>query len=160
MSRKLRNLVLSGLTFGLLLGAASTQNAMAQKYAPRQYYSDWQPAPPQAKADYQYRKYYYKPTPDYVGYRVHEVRRFKDKPKYDYYLNTKTGKYWGRCPTEYDGKPAYSMLKMEDRHADLNKIPESAFPPPGKMPAIPDSDPAEGATLDLPPEDAPAFPAR
>ena len=155
MSRKLRNLVLGGLTFGLLLGAAAAQNAMAQNYAPRQYYSDWQPAP--QGGGYHFRKYYSKPTPTYAGYRVHEVRRYDARPKYDYYLNPKTGKYWGRCPTEYDGKPAYSLLKPEDRHSDLNKIPESAFPPPGKLPPIPDSDPKEGATLDLPPEDAPAI---
>lgn len=159
MSRKLRNLVFSGLTFGLLLGAASAQTAMAQNYAPRQYYSDWQKAPP-AKGDYYVRKYYSKPTPEYVGYRTHEVHYFPKKPKHYYYYNTKTQKYWGRCPTECDGKPQYSMLKMEDRHKDIEKIPESAFPPPGKMPAIPDSDPKEGAPLDLPPEDAPAFPAQ
>jgi hypothetical protein len=157
MSRKLRNLVLSGLTFGLLVGAASAPNVMAQKYAPRQYYSDWHEAP---DGDYHYRKYYYKPTPDYAGYRVHEVHHFKEKPDHCYFWNKKTKKYWGRCPTECDGKPQYSLLKMEDRHADLNKIPESKFPPPGKMPPIPDSDPKEGATLDLPPEDTPAFPVK
>ncbi len=157
MSRKLRNSVLGGLMFGLLLGAASAPNAMAENYAPRQYYSDWHKAP---KEDYYYRKYYSKPTPEYAGYRVHEMRYFPKKPKhYYYYYYKKTEKYWGRCPTECDGKPQYSLLKMEDRHKDLEKIPESAFPPPGKMPAIPDSDPKEGATLDLPPEDAPALPA-
>jgi hypothetical protein len=155
MTRKLRNLVLSGLTFGLVLGAASSQSAMAQSYAPRQYYSDWQKP---VKTEYYVRKYYSKPTPEYVGYRTHEVHYYPKKPKYYYYYNTKTKKYWGRCPTEGDGTPQYSLLKMEDRHADLNKIPESAFPEPGEMPPIPDSNPNEGAVLDLPPEDAPAFP--
>lgn len=159
MSGTLRNLMFSGLTCGLLFGALSAQNALAQNYAPRQYYSDWQKAPP-GQANYTYRKYYYKPTPDYAGYRVHEVRRFEEKPGYDYYYNKKTDKYWGRCPTVCEGKPQYSLLKPEDRHNDLNKIPESAFPPLGKLPPIPESDPREGATLDLPPEDAPAFPVR
>ena len=154
MSGKLRNLMLGGLTFGLLLGAASAPKAMAQSYAPRQYYSDWQKA---SKGDYYVRKYYSKPTPSYAGYRTHEVHYFPKKPTHYYYYNPKAQKYWGRCPTVCEGKPQYSLLKMEDRHKDLNMIAESAFPPPGKMPPIPDSDPAEGATLDLPPEDAPGF---
>ncbi len=158
MSRTLPNLVLSGLALGLFLGVAATQPAMAQNYAPRQYYSDWQKAPP-SRGDFHIRKYYAKPTPDYAGYRTHEVHYFSKKPKHYYYYNPKTQKYWGRCPIENAGKPQYSLLKMEDRQQDLEKIPESAFPPPGKMPAIPDSDPKEGATLDLPPEDAPSFPA-
>jgi hypothetical protein len=150
MSGQRQFLILSGLVLCL----AGT--AFAQQYAPRQYYSDWK-KPAQGK--YAYRQYYYKPTPSYAGYRVHEVRFFPQKPKHYYYYNTKTQKYWGRCPTEANGTPSYSLLKMEDRHKDLEMIPESAFPPPAKLPPIPESDPAEGAFLDLPPEDAPSFPA-
>lgn len=140
----------------LALGLCGAATAFAQGGygAPRQYYSDWH-RPPQG--NYAVRNYYCKPTPDYVGYQVHEVRQFPQKPGYNYYVNPKTGQYWGRCPIETHGKPAYSLLKPEDRKADLNQIPESAFPPPGKMPPIPGSDPKEGANLDLPPEDAPSF---
>lgn len=86
------------------------------------------------------------------------MRYFPKKPA-SYYYNPKTEKYWGRCPTKLENRPAYSLLKPEDRQKDLEKIPEAAFPPPGKMPPIPDSDPKEGATLDLPPDDAPQIPA-
>lgn len=156
MSQKLRNMVLCGVMTGFLMGAVSSPKAMAQSYAPRQYYSDWQKAP---KGDYYVRKYYSKPTPSYSGYRTHEVHYFPKKPKHYYYYNPKAQKYWGRCPTECEGKPQYSLLKFEDRQKDLEKIPEAAFPSPGKLPPIPDSDPNEGAPLDLPPEDAPAIPA-
>lgn len=152
--QRVTNLAL--LAGALLAGWAGTANAQAygQGYghAPRQYYSDWKKAP---EGNYYARKYYSKPTPDYIGYKTHEVRYFPAKPQHYYYYNPKSQKYWGRCPTEMNGKAAYSLLKMEDRHGDLNKIQESAFPPPGKMPPIPDSDPKEGATVDLPPDDAP-----
>ena len=124
----------------------------ADTFSPRQYYSDWRRP---AQGNYYVRNYYCKPNPQYAGYRVHEVRYFPAKPDHYYYFNPRTKKYWGRCPSHCEGKPLYSLLEPDDRHADLAKIPESAFPPPGKLPAIPESDPQEGASLDLPPEDAP-----
>ena len=126
--------------------------ASAEHYVPRQYYSEWHKAP---QGNYYVRHYYAKPSPNYSGYRTHEVRYFPAKPGHYYYYNPKTRKYWGRCPTQTDGEGQYSLLKPEDRHADLAKIPEKAFPPPSAPPAIPESDPAEGAQLDLPPDDAP-----
>lgn len=148
-----------GLLFGLMLGMAASgwgeQKAVAQNYAPRQYYSDWQKAP---QGNHYVRKYYSKPTPSYSGYRVHEVHYFPKKPSHYYYYNPKAQKYWGRCPTDAGGAPKYSLLKLDDRKKDIDQIPESAFPPPAALPPIPDSDPKEGALLDLPPEDAPAIP--
>lgn len=142
-----------GIALALLVGLTGT--VLAQNFAPRQYYSDWKRP---AKGNYAFRHYYYKPTPSYAGYRFHEVRYFPSRPKHFYYYNPRTQKYWGRCPSEANGQPSYSLLKMEDRHADLEKIPEAAFPPPAKLPPIPESDPNEGAPLDLPPEDVPGFP--
>lgn len=153
MSRNLRTLLVCCLAVVAMAAAA-----VAQNYAPRQYYSDWKKAP---QGNHFVRNYYFKPTPTYAGYRVHQVHHFPAKPKHHYFYNPKTQKYWGRCPSDnYEGKPLYSLLKMEDRHKDIEKIPEAAFPPPGKLPPIPDSDPAEGANLDLPPEDTPSIPAQ
>lgn len=146
MFRQRQILILSALVLCL----AGT--AFAQQYAPRQYYSEWKKP---TQGNYSYRHYYYKPTPAYSGYRVHEVHYFPQKPKHFYYYNPKTQKYWGRCPSEANGTASYSLLKMADRQKDIEKIPESAFPPPSKVPPIPDSDPSEGAPLDLPPEDLP-----
>ena len=47
------------------------------------------------------------------------------------------------------------MLAEADRKETLEEIPEKAFPKSGALPPIPDSDPAENATLDLPPDDLP-----
>lgn len=147
MQRLTRLAVLTGMLVAVWGGVAS-----ADSYAPRQYYSDWKKP---TTGNYYLRKYYCKPTPTYAGYQVHEVRYFPAKPDHYYYYNPKTNKYWGRCPTHCEGKPLYSLLEEEDRHGDLNKIQEQDFPPPGKLPPIPGSDPKEGAALDLPPEDAP-----
>jgi hypothetical protein len=41
------------------------------------------------------------------------------------------------------------MLAEEDRKGTLEEIPESAFPPPGEMPPVPDS--TDGARIPPPP---------
>jgi hypothetical protein len=47
-------------------------------------------------------------------------------------------------------KQGYSMLEEKDRKKDLDAIPETAFPEPGKMPNIPEV--ADGVAMDKPPE--------
>lgn len=139
-------------TAALLLLCLFDQTAVvANQYAPRQYYGNWRK---HTRQNYYYRSYYYKPSPTYVGYKHHYAIYYPTRPKYIYYYNPYKKYYWGRCPLQTDGKPAYSLLAEKDRKANINDIPESAFPPPGPMPRIPDAE--DDATLDLPPDDLPA----
>jgi hypothetical protein len=120
----------------------------------RQYYSGWSAHP---SGQYSYRTYYYKPSPNYVGYKHHYVVHFPSRPAYNYYYNPYTKQYWGRCPSEYGDKPVYSMLAEADRNGDITKIAENKFPPASaKLPSIPESKDSE--TLDLPPDDLPDAP--
>lgn len=48
----------------------------------------------------------------------------------------------------------YSVLAEKYRKANIEDIEESAFPPPGKLPPIPDT--KDDATMELPPDEAPA----
>lgn len=133
-----------------LLGTAAAQDSHCA--TPRQYYSEWEKHPQQ---DYHYRKYYYKPKDDYAGYKHHYVVHTPKKPDYNYYYNPYKKKYWGRCPANHGGKPMYSHLAPQHRHASLEAIPEAHFPEFGALPPIPESN--DGHFLDLPPDDLPAF---
>lgn len=135
----------------LFLGGLLTGVAGADDYSHRQYYGNWQKHPTQG---YSYRSYYYKPTQTYSGYKHHYVIQHPGHPDHLYFYNPYQQKFWGRCPAAAEGKPLYSLLAEKDRSGDLSKIPESAFPKPGKLPPIPES--ADGVALDLPPDDLPA----
>lgn len=136
-----------------LVGAYAGQEAHGTSYAARQYYSSWRKHP---ERTYYYRSYYYKPTASYAGYKHHYVIYQPSRPRYCYYYNPYKKVYWGRCASGGDGKPEYSLLAEEDRKANLDEIPEKAFPKPGPLPPVPDSDPKENVSLDLPPDDLPA----
>jgi hypothetical protein len=129
---------------GLLAG-----DSLADNHSQRQYYGSWQKHP----QGYSYRSYYYKPSPTYSGYKHHYVIHHPKKPDHFYYYNPYQKQFWGRCPVAAQGKPVYSKLADKDKNADLNKIPEAAFPAPAGLPPIPES--TDGATLDLPPDDLP-----
>lgn len=133
-------------TAALLLAAAATWGN--DYYAPRQYYSQWQKSP---QSEYAYRTYYYKPTAEYAGYKHHYVIQ---KDDHCYFYNPYEKRYWGRCPLKHGGQPVYQLLAPQDRKATLAQIPESAFPPAGPLPPIPESDGA--VRLDLPPDDLPS----
>lgn len=147
MSRSSRCGVLAGLALALLLG---TGLAALASSSPRQYYGGWAKHP---RRSYHYRHYYYKPSPGYVGYKHHYAIHHPSRPKHVYFYNPYKKVYWGRCPLSSGGKPAYSLLPESARKATLEEIPESAFPPPGEMPRIPDAE--DDATLELPPDDLP-----
>ena len=144
----MRRRFLSALVMLSLVAGVST--AIAGYHSPRQYYSGWHK--PAAKS-YYYRVYYYKPVTTYVGYRHHYVIYHPQRPKHYYYYNPVKRVYWGRCPVEQTGAAQYSLLAEKDRKGNLEDIPESAFPKPGRMPSVPDSEDLE---LDLPPSDLPA----
>lgn len=152
MHRTVRILALGGLLF---LSAPMAGDAYTYSY--RQYYSGWHKP---AGYSYHYRNYYYKPTPDYYGYKHHYVVYYPQKPQYLYYYNPYKKTYWGRCPTQTNGQPQYSLLDEKDRRASLDEIPEKAFPKPGPMPPIPESVPSKesdgkSVPVDLPPDDLP-----
>jgi len=147
------------LAAGLAVSATPTQ---ATDYYPRQYYSSWHKHP---SYDYQYRTYYYKPSPTYYTYRHHYVtyHQAPQHKNYVYYYNPYQKKYWGRCPTtyanydphyNYNQGEAYSLLKEDDRKETLQQIPEKSFPKPGPMPTIPEA--TDGAKVELPPDDLPS----
>ena len=148
MRQVLRYFVLSAfLSTGLL---ASSPTRAADHSGSRQSFGDWH----KHSRGFSYRPYYYKPHPQFVGYKHHYVIHYQARPQHNYFYNPYNKQFWGRCPVAAEGKPSYSLLAAEDRRGDINKIPESAFPKEGPMPPIPES--TDGATLDLPPDDLPA----
>jgi len=150
---KIMNPLKSACLLGVcLLGVLGAVEAYGNNYAARQYYSGWRKYP---ERPYYYRVYYYKPSVSYAGYKHHYVIYDPQRPRFVYYYNPYKKVYWGRCPTNCEGRPEYSMLKEEDRKATLEEIPEKAFPKPAALPPIPESDPKEGISLDLPPDDLP-----
>jgi hypothetical protein len=125
--------------------AAAALPAAAQEPKGRQYYSRfWQ-----RQGGYYYRTYYYRPTPN-ADYRAHQVIYYPSRPRYYYYYNPYTNKYWGRCDR---ATLAYSKLAPEDQRQRLADIPEEAFPKAGPMPAIPESE--DGTRMQPPPGNLP-----
>jgi hypothetical protein len=144
------------LTLFALLGSAALaglayqppQAGAHQTYV--QYYSSWRYHPTRT---YYYSSYYYKPTVEYVGYKHHYCIHYPQQyPNYVYYYNPYKQTYWGRYDFENKG---YSLLDPKDRKQKLEEIPESAFPPPGEMPPIPES---QGEVVRM--ERPPALPRR
>lgn len=116
----------------------------------RQYYSGWSYHP---QRSYHYRTYYYKPAVRSTTYSYHYCVYRPSTPRYVYYYNPHTSRYWGRYDLE--GKPGqeYSILAEKDQKSDLDAIPESAFPAPAAMPKVPDAE--DGVTVQPPPGGAP-----
>lgn len=144
--REATRLALLGLTVlaGLTAGTAVT-DAEAGYRGQRQYYSSWSYRPART---YHYSTYYYKPTPSYPSYNYHYCISYPSRPRYVYYYNPHSSRYWGRF--DMQGKPGqqYSLLAEKDRKENLDDIPESAFPAPGPMPSIPEA--ADGAAIEAP----------
>jgi len=141
----------------LLTGLFFAAPGQADYGSPSQYYGGWHQYP---QRNHYYRAYYYKPQPTYVGYRHHYVMYYPNHPthrNYYYFYNPYKRQYWGRCPVEYHGQEAYSMLPESERKGNLEEIKESAFPAPGKMPLIPESDAKQNQRMDLPPDDPPGI---
>lgn len=141
-----RRFLLASFCIGILWNAS----ASAGDHGPRQFYSGWQF---QQQGNFYHRNLYYKPTPDFHGFKHHHVIRPQHDPKHLYFFNPYKGQFWGRCPADYGDKPVYSLLAPKDRKATLEEIPESAFPKAAALPPIPES--TDGELLDLPPDDAP-----
>jgi hypothetical protein len=148
MIPKLGRIVLMLVAGAALL--ASTGEAQAGRYY-RQYYSSWSYY---TTTRYYYRTYYYYPTPAATTYSYHYCIYYPSQPRYVYYYNPVSRQYWGRFEFGADGKPkGYSLLAAKDRKEKLTDIPESAFPAPAAMPAIPES--GDGEKMSPPPADLP-----
>lgn len=112
----------------------------------RHYYGSWGY---NTSYSYYYRPYYYYPSTTYTGaYHYHYCIHYPSQPRYVYYYNPYSSQYWGRYDLESQG---YSLLAEKDRKANLKEIPESAFPKPGEMPAIPESE--DGVKIPAPDKD-------
>jgi hypothetical protein len=141
---------LLGLLAITLLAAASVPSANAHFRRYRQYYGGWSYNPIQT---YYYRPYYYLPYSSAPSYSYHYVVYYPTQTQYYYYYNPARNYYWGRYDLKAKG---YSLLAEKDRKAKLEEIPETAFPKPDKMPAIPDSE--DNVAMEAAPEDAPKEP--
>lgn len=126
-----RNLLL--LALAALVVTSSVPAAMAARYYRRQYYSSWSYYP---TATYYYSYYRYQPYGS-TDYHNHYCVYYPSRPRYVYYYNPYTSVYWGRYDLEEKG---YSMLEEKDRKKELSAIDEKAFPKPGAMPVIPESE--------------------
>ncbi|MBX3438004.1 MAG: hypothetical protein KF861_10975 [Planctomycetaceae bacterium] len=137
----------------VLAGTVFTAHQAHAAY--RQYYSSWNYYPSRS---YYYRTYYYKPYNNYTSYNYHYCVYYPSRPRYVYYYNPHRGYYWGRFDLEGKDGAQYSILKEEDRKSQLTDIPESAFPEPAAMPAIPDSEDGEKVAVPegVPTQDTPA----
>jgi hypothetical protein len=149
------------ITLVLLMAAAAfaaSAPTEAEAAGRRQYYGSWSYHP---SNNYYYTRYHYRPTPTYPTYSYHYCIHYPSQPRYVYYYNPHARHYWGRFDTEGKEGAQYSLLKPEDRKENLEDIPETAFPKPGKMPGIPegtDGTKSDGASIepvkDLPDADA------
>ncbi|QDV69318.1 hypothetical protein Poly24_30330 [Rosistilla carotiformis] len=131
-----RNLGLIALAVGMMITAGGSEADADYGYGQRQYYSSWSYQPTQS---YSYTRYYYRPTVTSNSYSYHYCISYPSQPRYVYYYNPTSQVYWGRYDLEGKKGAEYSLLAEADRKKDLKAIPESAFPTPGAMPAIPDS---------------------
>jgi hypothetical protein len=132
----MRNVRCLGLVCGLALLASAMLTTPAHAHYGRQYYGDWGYQP---SYSYYYCQYNYQPYSGYDGYNYHYCIYYPSQPRYVYYYNPHQHYYWGRLDLEAKGDNKYSLLAEEDRKDSVKKIPESAFPKPGKMPPIPES---------------------
>ena len=136
------NMLKSSTAAGLIVAALvacsiGASEAQAGRYSGYSYYPS---------RGYYASYYYYKPYPTYSGYHHHYCVYYPSTPRYVYYYNPYRRVYWGRYDLDAKG---YSMLEEGDRKERLADIPESAFPKPGEMPAVPDS--TDGSKIEPPP---------
>ncbi|QDV66434.1 hypothetical protein Poly24_01200 [Rosistilla carotiformis] len=134
MLTHVKKLALAALAIGMVSQFAISEAEAG--YGGRQYYSSWSYQPTRS---YHYTRYYYKPVVSAPTYSYHYCISYPSQPRYVYYYNPRSQQYWGRYDLEGTEGAQYSLLAEKDRKKNLEDIPESAFPAPAAMPAIPDS---------------------
>lgn len=110
---------------GLLAVAFALPNEVD---AQRKYYGSYSQKYNAGAYSYRYYNYY---SPKYGQYKKHMAVYYPSRPKYVYYYNPYTKKYWGRYDVTTGG---YSLLPNHLKKERLNEISESDFPPEGQMP--------------------------
>lgn len=84
----------------------------------------------QKGSDHTFRYYsYYSTTAKKTKY--HKAIYYPSLKRYIYLFNPESGLFWGRYDLTRGG---YQLLDNRFKSNSLNKIPEKAFGPPGKMP--------------------------
>jgi hypothetical protein len=137
-----------GLTLGLGLAYGP---GVPAAFAQRQYYdTSWTYSPTYS---YYYVRYYYRPYVTYPSYDYHYAIYYPSQSNYIYYYNPVSQAYWGRYKLGSKENERYSILAEKDRKKDLKEIPETAFPAPAAMPAIPGA--KDGVAMEPPPENVP-----
>ncbi|QDS85879.1 hypothetical protein [Rosistilla ulvae] len=134
MLSQVGKMALVGLAVAMLSQVAVDQAEAG--YGGRQYYSSWSYQPSRS---YHYTRYYYRPVVSSPTYSYHYCISYPSQPRYVYYYNPSSQQYWGRYDLQGTEGANYSLLAKKDRKKNLEDIPESAFPPPAAMPAIPGS---------------------
>jgi hypothetical protein len=142
---------LGGLAVLAVLTLQPSASPAKQGYG-RQYYSPYRY---NEVSSYYYCRYYYQPVVvAEPAYSYHYVVYYPATPTYYYYYNPVRQVYWGRFEVDKDGKAkGYSKLAEKDQKKELTDIPNSAFPEPGKMPAIPEA--KDGEQMKPPPLEVP-----
>ena len=133
MSFRLKSLLFAA-GVATMFTQVSLPEADAYGYGGRQYYSSWSYQPSRS---YHYTRYYYQPTVTATTYHYHYCISYPSQPRYVYYYNPVSEVYWGRLDLEGKEGAQYSLLADKDRKKNLSDIPESAFPAPAALPAIP-----------------------
>lgn len=129
-----------GAPLALALAAVAAPVPDARQY----YVKYWQ-----QNGGYYYRAYHYRPKPD-SAYRLNLVIFYPSRPRYYYYYNPRTKKYWGRFDRREGG---FSALPPDKAAGRISELPEDAFPGPGAMPVLPGS--ADGTRMKVPPDGFP-----
>jgi hypothetical protein len=75
---------------------------------PRAFYGDWK----RHSSGYSYRPYYFKPYPEYHGYRHHDVIH---QGQHYYYYNPYSRRIWGRCSADPSEQHSYFELRGDQQ---------------------------------------------
>lgn len=129
----------------LVLPALLAGPLLAQD-VPRQAYSKWSYS---EKHGYHFSKFTYRPSSGPCEPKTHYCIQKPDDPRYVYYFNPYTKKFWARFDAKAPQGKQFSVLKEEARKPTLEEIAEKEFPEPAAAPKLPEG-------LDDTPVDPPA----
>lgn len=121
------------LALAMLFGISMGESSKTEAGYHGRYYRSWTYYPTYR---YHYTRYYYG-----NANRYHYCMYYPSySRRYIYYYNPYRKVYWGRFDLEAKGDNVYSELAPKDRKKSLKDIPDKAFPKPGKMPTVPETD--------------------
>ncbi|MEM1224921.1 MAG: hypothetical protein AAGJ40_04460 [Planctomycetota bacterium] len=138
-----RSLALSVALFGII-----AEHAAAEDSLPRQHYSEFKT---HAGRGYSLATYFYKPYPDYRGYKYHYVVCPSDHPEHLYLYNPIARTYYGRMLVVGTRVTGYQSLPPSARSSTLEEIADGEFQTQTFLPGIPEAADRE-AMMPPPPE--------